>query len=126
MMKKVMYIVSILLSLWLIYLAGMTFLTGAFSFGSWTISTADHLLGLDFEWQGGLLIIYSICFICNMKWIHKRIYISLPLVILFSANLIILTRFDLYPSYLYIQLALLIVIYIINICFVNGKEKAQA
>lgn len=122
-MRKIMYVISILLSLWMIYLAFFTFLEGAFSQGSAVISLKDHIIVLDYEWQGILLMALGVCFILNMKWISQRKYISLPIVILFTINLVGFSIYDAYPNYLYIQTILLIVIYIINIFFVNGKEK---
>lgn len=107
----------------MIYLAFFTFLEGVFSGGAAVISTKDHIIVLDFIWQGILLMVLGVCFIFNRKWISRKKYISLPFIILFLVNIILLAQIDAYPGYLYKQLVLLIVIYIMQILLVNNKEK---
>lgn len=123
MMKKIMYIISILLSIYIIAYSLVIIAEGAFSWTLWETYLWTHIIDLDYVWEGFLLIGYSICFIFNMKWIHQKKYLSMPILILLIVNLMFLGYIDHYLSEFIWIVLLLIVIYIMNVYIVNSRQK---
>lgn len=119
--RYVTYIISVLLSVWLIMPSLAILMQGILS---WHADLQSFVISLDFIAEGLFLIAYSICFICNWKWISQKKFISLLIIILLAINLISLGYLNHYLKGYIIMLLFLLIVYILNVYVINAKQKS--